>query len=135
VVRSRGQFDLCRVLALRAVEDFAEMSHRYGAARCRLEIGRSYLDQQRPADALPALEEAREMFSTLGDRWIEAETAADLARAQELVQGPASAERELVVASVQYAVVGDDTRRAEIDEHLLQLRAGGASSDLDEVTA
>jgi tetratricopeptide (TPR) repeat protein len=132
VMRAKGQLDLCRVLALRALQDFTEMRHRYGTARCRLELGRSYLDQNRPADALPVLEEARETFSTFDERWIEAEAAADLARAQRGAQRPASAERELRVALEGYDAARDERRRAEIDRELAELRES-AAGDLSAV--
>jgi hypothetical protein len=136
-MRAMKQYDLSRVIAFRALEDFTAMRHRYGTARCRLEIGRSYLDEGLNRDALPVLEEARETFSTCGDRWIEAETAADLARAQRRA-GPAkpdereaaASERDLLAASVQelavaserYGQTGDVARRADVDRELADVR-------------
>src|SRR5439155_5215592 len=72
VVRRLGRYEFGRVVASKAMEDFAGMRHRYGIAFCRLEIGRSYLAQSRAQEALPVLEEARHTFATCGDRWIEA---------------------------------------------------------------
>lgn len=67
-----------RWVAERALDAFAAMSHRYGSARCRLEIGRIYAVERAEA-AVPLLEEARETFFFCGDRWIEAQTALVLA--------------------------------------------------------
>jgi hypothetical protein len=67
-----------RRLAENALDSFAAMSHRYGSARCRLEIGRIYAVDRAEA-AVPLLEEARETFFFCGDRWIEAQTALVLA--------------------------------------------------------
>jgi len=85
VKRAQGEHDLGRVLAFRALEGFAEMRHRYGTARCRLEIGQSYLDQRRPEDALPVLEEARETFATGGDRELGRAARDALHRARDMV--------------------------------------------------
>lgn len=86
VTRRLGRFEFGRALASRAMEDFAQMPHRYGGAWCRLEIGRSYLEQGLPREALPRLEEALRTFATCGDRWIEEETAVLLAAAQRQVE-------------------------------------------------
>src|SRR5262249_17856800 len=66
------------------------------------EAGRSYLDQQRHIDALPMLEEAREIFSTCGDRWVEASVAVDLARALHRHGRLTEADRELAAATHLY---------------------------------
>ena len=64
--------DRAHEAAYRAVVLFAEMSHRYGKAHCRLLIGDTMLSDGRPDEALPALEEAAENFLSCGDRWAEA---------------------------------------------------------------
>ncbi|MBV1856510.1 tetratricopeptide repeat protein [Catellatospora tritici] len=83
VKRAQGRFDVARSIAYQAIEGFAHMRHRYGSARCRLEIGLTYLDQGLPQEALPLLEEARQTFSFCGDRWIEADTVKALGEARQ----------------------------------------------------
>lgn len=68
-----------RFTAELALGEFAEMSNRYGTARCRLELGRIYAQENRAEAALQPLEEARETFFFVTDRWIEARTALVLA--------------------------------------------------------
>jgi tetratricopeptide (TPR) repeat protein len=120
--RRFGHFDRSRTLAFRAMEEFAQMRHRYGTARCRLEVGRSYLDQKRPQEALPALEEARRTLSICGGRWIEAETAVVLAGAQRQVGRVAEAARELALAIGYYEDLDDPDGLATANKMLDELR-------------
>jgi tetratricopeptide (TPR) repeat protein len=136
VIRRLGRLELGRAVAYRAMEDFARMAHRYGTARCRLEVGRSYLSQHRPLEALPALEEARHTLATCGDRWIEAETAVALAQAQQLAGRTGEATRELRLATGYYELVGDPvglaTATKMYDE--LQQRQRRANVDARQTT-
>ncbi|MBE1490718.1 ATP-binding protein [Plantactinospora soyae] len=117
-----GHFDHGRRLAFRAMEEFTQMRHRYGTARCRLEVGRIYLDQQRPQEALPVLEEARLTLSTCGGRWIEAQTAVVLAEAQEQVGRVGEAMRELALAIGHYQELGDRAGLVTANRALDRLR-------------
>jgi tetratricopeptide (TPR) repeat protein len=121
--RRYGHFDHSRGLAFRAMEEFTQMRHRYGTARCRLEVGRTYLDQQRPQEALPVLEEARLTLSTCGGRWIEAQTAVVLAEAQEQVGRVGEAMRELALAIGYYEDLGDLAGLAAAIKTLDRLRS------------
>jgi hypothetical protein len=115
------QVILARQIAQRAMVTFSSHAHRYGAARCRLEVGSMYLKENNPSAALPLLEEARETFFFCGDRWIEARTALVLAelRIQERME-PDDAEAELTFAIPVLDAAGDtatlkraqDARRA-----------------------
>jgi hypothetical protein len=106
VERRRQRHAQARVHALATLDEFVAMRHRYGAATCRWETGRSFLDQHRHSDALPMLEEAREIFSTCGDRWVEACVAVDLARALRLHGRLNEADRELADAAQLYQSLG-----------------------------
>ncbi len=98
VARRRPQLPQAREHARAALDLFIAMRHRYGAASCRREIGRIYLEENRFRDALPVLEEARETLATLDDRWVAASVALDLARARRLHGHLVEAERELTTA-------------------------------------
>jgi len=102
-----GRHELSRSMASRAIEEFAQMPHRYAVARCRLELGRSYLDQSRPNDALPLLEEARHTLTVCGDRWMAAQAAVQLADAQRQTGRSSDATRELQLAIRGYEDLGD----------------------------
>lgn len=112
-----------RLRAEAALGAFATMNHRYGTARCRLEIGRSY-EAEGSVEAIGPLEEARETFFFCGDRAVEAETALLLARARiHSGQDLDAADAELVFATRVLRGVGNrdllrlarDTRR-ELDK-------------------
>jgi hypothetical protein len=62
-----------------ALEAFSTMSHKYGVARCRLELGRAERADGNHRLARAQLEEARETLLLCGDRWLEAQTAFHLA--------------------------------------------------------
>jgi tetratricopeptide (TPR) repeat protein len=121
VVRRLERFELGRVVASRTMEEFAQMRHRYGVALCRLELGRSYLAQQRPLEALPVLEEARHTLATCGDRWIEAETAVALADAQQRAARFDEAVRELRLAITYYDELGEPAGLAAASDLLDQI--------------
>lgn len=102
-----------RQLAQTALDEFASMAHRYGAARCRLEIGRTFA-VERPEAALPLLEEARETFIFCGDRWIEAQTALVLAQVRTRVRlSREEALREIDFAEGVFEAVRDRPHLAE----------------------
>jgi hypothetical protein len=107
VARRRRQFDRGRRYSYRAMGSFAQMRHRYGTARCRLEVGRSYLDQREMQLALPIIEEARQTFSTCGDRWIEGHAALSLADAQRALNRRREAAREAQRSLSLFNEVGD----------------------------
>jgi hypothetical protein len=141
VERRRQRHPQARSRALSTLDEFVGMRHRYGAALCRWETGRSFLDQQRHFDALPMLEEAREIFSTCGDRWVEASVAVDLARALHLHGRLSEADRELALATRLYQSLGPEPTdpeplrayrelQCEITKHLEASRRRVPSLDL-----
>lgn len=81
-VRARTLRLDARQAAEEALDAFGKFSHRFGAARCRLEIGRSYVREREFEAAIPMLEEARETLFFCGDRLVEAHAALDLAGAR-----------------------------------------------------
>jgi hypothetical protein len=62
-----------------ALDGFLANRHKYGMARCRLELGRIHRAEYAYDLALAQLEEARETLLLCGDRWLEAQTAHVLA--------------------------------------------------------
>jgi hypothetical protein len=118
------QITAARQIAQRAMATFASLPHRYGAARCRLEIGHMYLRENNARAALPLLEEARETFSYSGDRWIEARTAVLLAelRIREKM-APEDAEAELSFAIPVLHAAGDGATLKQAMEARRDLRA------------
>jgi hypothetical protein len=80
--------------------EFGLMRHRYGAAQCRLLLGKVKLRGGDHAGAVAALDEAASTFRTCGDRWAEAQTIKALAKARR--------ERgELLAAEMLDAAAGD----------------------------
>ncbi|BCJ56238.1 hypothetical protein Asp14428_77130 [Actinoplanes sp. NBRC 14428] len=102
--------DEVNLLAGRALEEFGEMRHRYGAAHCRLLLGRVALarDEHRRAGAL--LGEALAGFRYCDDTWIEAVTAEYLARALDGAGRSDAAAELLQDAHDLFAAIGADDR-------------------------
>ncbi|MEV4538725.1 NB-ARC domain-containing protein [Asanoa sp. NPDC049518] len=128
VARRRGQFDHARRFGYRAITSFTQMRHRYGTARCRLEVGRSYHDQGESQLALLTIEEARQTFSTCGDRWIEAHAALSLALVHQSLRRHLDARREARRASALFREVGDSQGAAAADSLAADLAGGGAGA-------
>jgi hypothetical protein len=118
----RLRFDARRT-AENALDAFAAMSHRYGSARCRLEIGRIYAVDSAKA-AIPLLEEARETFFFCGDRWIEAQTALVLADVRVRTRQTAAAgQAELDFAERVFEGLRDRADLAKVRQIRRSLRA------------
>jgi hypothetical protein len=121
--------------AQKAMVDFSGRSHRYGAARCRLEIGSMYLRDHKLPEALPLLEEARETFYFSGDRWIEARTAIALARLRiEARQNLVEAAADLEFAAVVFQQARDDASLSETRQAQAQLLTLEAAAEALAVT-
>jgi hypothetical protein len=121
--RLARRYDRSRSTALRAVEEFDAMRHRYGAARCWLEIAKCYLEEHDPGNALRILEDARQTFAYCGDRWTEAETALMLAETQLRMNRFAEAVQEAYEASEIYGDLGDHGNAAKAREAMAQAQA------------
>ena len=111
VAYQRGHYERCREQALSALEGFTDFQHRYGAAHCRLLIGRAYLAESEVDRATPFLEEAHRTLRRCGDRWIEADAAVELAEAYLSHRRGREAVDLLTQAEQAFAKLGDSDNR------------------------
>ena len=97
-----------------ALDGFLANRHKYGMARCRLELGRVHRAEHAYDLALAQLEEARETLLLCGDRWLEAQTAHVLAelRLDQAARMASPAER---VSMLDFAVAEADFAERTFD--------------------
>lgn len=107
IAYQQQRYERCREQALSALEGFTEFQHRYGAAHCRLLIGRAHLAESALERATPMLEEAHRTLLRCGDRWIEADAAVELARAYLLHRRGREAVDLLTQAEQAFGKLGD----------------------------
>lgn len=131
VALAGGRYEEGRKYGFRALDDFTEIRHRYGAGHSRLAIGRAFLAEGRIDAAVPMLEETLTTFRASGDRWIEAEAATVLAEAQQRAyqlqpsaQAPPITRQLLLAAEQTFARLGDTTSEG---------RSRRMLADLDEI--
>jgi tetratricopeptide (TPR) repeat protein len=74
-----GEARKCRSWADTAIDLFASMQDRYGAAQCRLLLGKAYLRDDRTVEASAPLEEALHTLRDCEDEHLEALTLKELA--------------------------------------------------------
>jgi tetratricopeptide (TPR) repeat protein len=120
--RARRLWVEARRSAERALTEFALMVNRYGTARCRLEIGRTYVREGRHAAALQPLEEARETFFFCGDRLVEADVAVLLAEVRAHIEKFDHVQDELDFAQRVFRGVNDRRGLARV-RHVRSLAA------------
>lgn len=94
--------------AVQALSAFADLQHRYGVARCRLLLGRIFIDQDRRADASRVLGVALKDFQSCGDPWSEAESARVLAGVRAREDRSADAMRLFGEAASGFAQLDDE---------------------------
>jgi hypothetical protein len=70
---SEGKPSHARDLAFRAMDDFTEMRHRYGTARCRFLTALALQHEERWREAAAEIADAVGTFSTCNDKWVEAQ--------------------------------------------------------------
>jgi len=80
VLLQQGKLPDAEQRAAQARDDFAKMQHSYGAARCRLLLGRIAYRGGRFEESAQILQEALETFHGCGDPLIEAEALLELSR-------------------------------------------------------
>jgi hypothetical protein len=112
--RARRLWVEARRSAEEALDEFASVVNRYGAARCRLEIGQTYARELRYAAAVQPLEEARETFFFCGDRLVEADTAVLLAQVRIQAGELAVVKDELDFAQRVYRGINHRRGMAEV---------------------
>jgi hypothetical protein len=66
-----GKPSHARDLAFRAMDDFTEMRHRYGTARCRFLTALALQREERWREAATEIADAVGTFSTCNDKWME----------------------------------------------------------------
>ncbi len=119
VALSMKRPDAGRRLVLDSMKRFSLMRHRYGGARCRLVLGRSYLDDNSFEESSWMLQEALDTFATCGDRWSEASAAMALAQARIGVGNSDDAAWQLRRAQAIFVALND---QASADDALGLLR-------------
>jgi len=96
-------------LALRAIDQFVQIRHRYGGARCRLLLAQAFAAEGKPQQAALAYEDAIGTLRTCDDKWREA--TAMRALAETLIEAQpkrtVEIERLLTGASALYRRLGD----------------------------
>lgn len=112
--RARRLWVDARRAAEEALREFASMVNRYGTARCRLEIGRTYSRERRYEAAIQPLEEARETFFFCGDRLVEADTAILLAEVRIRAGHTTQVNEELDFAHRVFRSINDRRGLAEV---------------------
>lgn len=101
----------CRKHAGEALQLFADMQHRYGAAHCRLLIGTAAMRQERLGTAAATLEETLESLGSCGDRHLEAMTLNRLAEVRIAQRQVPDARKLLQRADMLFAALGDEGDR------------------------
>jgi hypothetical protein len=110
-----------------ALESFTTIRHRYGAAHCRLVLGRAYLASEQLGRATSTLEEAHSTLLRCGDRWIEAEAAVELAHAYHLGRREEDTVTLLTAAEQAFVKLGDVEGQDRASRSLWQLTASPRS--------
>jgi tetratricopeptide (TPR) repeat protein len=124
----------CRESAVMALDDFAAMNHRYGAAQARHLYGIACLRDNRLRRAVPALEESLDDLRACGDRQKEAHVALALASAYYATQRFRDAESLFRAAESSFDVLGDEqgSAAATRQRKLLETNSGDRRHRADE---
>jgi hypothetical protein len=96
------------------------MRHRYGAALCRFEQVRSYLEQDQAPAALPIMEDARQSLAYCEDRFLESQAVLTLAQLHIATQRVTARTGEELEAAAKILQDLGDAAGSRQARHLLE---------------
>jgi len=116
-----GETRKCRGAADTAIDLFASMQDRYGAAQCRLLLGKAYLRESRTGEASAPLEEALHTLRDCEDEHLEALTLKELAEVRLAQERFDEAVEMLRTADRSLHDLGDEQERGWVQRRLHEL--------------
>ncbi len=122
VALEQEEFEESQRFAIKALEMFRDMRHRYGLAHCRLLLGEIYRAQAQWEDAARILEEALETFQNCGDPWMTGVATHTLALSRQDQGRSADAAALLVDAYKIFEVLADDASSRRVLRELNRSR-------------